>query len=140
MKIPMLRVLLGAFAGLALATSASADHHEEKAAALPLVVKIHADWCGTCVKLNPTMAQLEEQLGGEARVVVLDVTDKDALEKSSARADALGIRAFFDEYKSKTGTVGVLRPGDPTPVAVYKGETEVAPYLAAVEKAKQGEA
>lgn len=138
MKISILSVLLGAL-GLVLAVSAGADHHEENAAAVPLVVKIHADWCGTCVQLNPTMAQLEEELGSNARIVVLDVTDRETLAKASAEADALGITAFFDAYKSKTGTVGVLRPGVADPVAVYKGETAVAPYLAAVEKAQQGE-
>jgi hypothetical protein len=70
---------------------------------------------------------------------VLDVTDKDALAKSSAEAEALGITGFFDAYKSQTGTVAVLRPGAAEPVAVYKGETATAPYLAAVEKAQQGE-
>jgi thiol-disulfide isomerase/thioredoxin len=138
MKASISTGLLGALA-LVVAAAAGADHHEEKAATVPLVVKIHADWCGTCVKLNPTMAQLQEELGASARIVVLDVTDKDALAKSSTEADSLGIAGFFDAYKSKTGTVAVLRPGVSEPVAVYKGETAIAPYVAAVAKAQQGE-
>lgn len=139
MKTSILSLAFCVLAALVLAGSAGADHHEEAATAVPLVVKIHADWCGTCVKLNSTMAQLGEELGAKAQIVVLDVTDKDALAKSAAEAKALGISSFFDAYKSKTGTVGVLRPGDPEPVAVYKGETAIEPYVAAVAKARQGE-
>jgi len=139
MKNLLAKTLLSAIAMLALAAAVQADHHEEAEAMVPLVVKIHADWCGTCVKLNPTMAELGEELGATARLVVLDVTDKDAVAKSAAEAKALGISAFFDAYKSKTGTVAVLRPGTEEPVAVYKGELSTEPYLAAVEKARQGE-
>lgn len=139
MKNLLAKTLLSAIAMLALAAAVQADHHEEAEATVPLVVKIHADWCGTCVKLNPIMAELGEELGTTARLVVLDVTDKDAVAKSSAEAKALGISAFFDAYKSKTGTVAVLRPGTEEPVAVYKGELSKEPYLAAVEKALQGE-
>ncbi len=48
---------LAAVALLALGASAArADHHEE--VAKPMVVKIHADWCGTCTKLNTTWEAL----------------------------------------------------------------------------------
>jgi len=62
----------------------------------PFVVKIHADWCGTCTRMNPTFEALREQESGDARIVVLDVTDKQSLAASTAEADRLGIRSFFD--------------------------------------------
>lgn len=120
------------FAGLQVATVQA----EETAATTPLVVKIHADWCGTCTKLNPVMTQLEERVGPDARVVVLDVTDKAAVEASRAKADSLGISAFFDAYKGKTGTVGVLTAAG-EPVDVFKGELSVDAYVAALAKAAE---
>ena len=115
---------------------ALADHHEksETAEAKPMIVKIHADWCGTCTRLETTFEQLEKEIGSEARIVVLDVTDKAAVARSAAEADKLGIRDFFDSYKSKTGTVGVFDASGKT-VSVMKGEMDPSKYVAAVKKA-----
>ena len=84
----------------------------------PLVVAIHADWCGTCTRLNATF----------------DATDRAAVERSRAKAEELGISAFFDEYKSQTGTVGVLDASG-RPIEVLKGETDPAKYLTALQEA-----
>ncbi len=101
----------------------------------PMVVKIHADWCGSCTQLETTFEELEKQIGSEARIVVLDVTDKAAVARSAAEADRLGIREFFDSYKSKTGTVGVIDACGNT-VSVMKGELDASKYVAAIRKAK----
>ncbi|MDJ0847364.1 MAG: thioredoxin family protein [Myxococcota bacterium] len=103
-------------------------------AAKPMVVAIHADWCGTCTRLEPTIDAVRSEVGSDARVVVLDVTDRSAVERSRAKAEELGITAFFDEYKSRTGAVGVL---DATgkPVQVLEGETDPQKYLAALKEA-----
>ena len=100
----------------------------------PMIVKIHADWCGTCTRLEATFDELEKQIGSDARIVVLDVTDKAAVARSAAEADRLGIREFFDSYKSKTGTVGVIDANGNT-VSVMKGEMDPSKYVAAVKKA-----
>ncbi len=104
-------------------------------AAKPMVVKIHADWCGTCQHLNATFEALEKELGGEARLVVLDVTDRESTARSRAEAETLGNVAFFDRYKGQTGTVGVLDASG-TPVEVLTGEMRTEPYVSAVAKAK----
>lgn len=117
--------------GLLLAGAAA----RAEQAAKPLVVKIHADWCGTCQRLNATFEALEAQLGGEARLVVLDVSDREATARSRAKAEALGIAAFFERYKGQTGTVGVLDASG-SPVAVLKGETRTEKYVSAVAQAK----
>ena len=121
--------LLGLAAMLAFAL---ASHAEEPAK--PMIVKIHADWCGTCTALEDTFEALEPQVGGDARIVILDVTDREAVARSQAEADRLGIRAFFDAHKSKTGTVGVLDAGG-APVVVMRGEMDPAKYVAAVKTA-----
>ena len=128
------RIALGALAALVLV---SASAQAEEAAAKPIIAKIHADWCGTCTKLNPTMAELQERVGDQATIVVLDVTDKDAVAASAAEADRLGIRKFFDAYKSKTGTVGVIAVNGKI-VQVYKGELDADKYVAALAVAEKG--
>ena len=106
-------------------------------ASRPFVVKIHADWCGTCTRLNPVIDALEERVGSAARVVVLDVTDREAIERSAAEADRLRIRTFFEVHKSKTGTVGVLHGATRRPVRILRGEMDVAEYEAALVEAAE---
>ncbi len=130
---------LAALAGLCLAGSSAqagiSQVSAEDDASRPFVVKIHADWCGTCTRLKPTLEALEKKVGDGARLVVLDVTDKQTLARATAEADRLGIREFFDTYKSRTGTVGVLDGASREPVSVLKGELDVAEYQRALAKA-----
>ena len=123
-------------AALAVLLVAGASAQAEEAGAKPVIAKIHADWCGTCTKLNPTMVELEKRVGDEAIVVNLDVSDKDAVARSAAEADRLGIRKFFDAYKSKTGTVGII-DADGKIVQIYKGELDVDKYVSALERAEK---
>lgn len=127
--------LFAAMAFLTPSTAAVAGDSKAAGADTPMVVKIHADWCGTCTRMNPTFDELDVKLEGKARIVVLDVTDQQAVARSTAEADRLGVRAFFDQYKSKTGTVGVLNGTTGEPVLILKGETDTAPYVAAVASA-----
>jgi thiol-disulfide isomerase/thioredoxin len=105
-------------------------------AAQPVFVKVHADWCGTCTRLEPTWSALQEEFGGEATFVVLDVTNRDALERAQAEADRLGIGAFFAAHKARTGTIGILDGRTGEPFAVMKGETNVARYREAWARAQ----
>lgn len=100
----------------------------------PYVVKIHADWCGTCTKLNPTFEALQQKYGDRANLVELDVTDKDTLASATAEAKRLGIQDFFDRYKGRTGTIGVLLADGET-VRVLKGETDLTRYDEVIELA-----
>jgi len=117
------------------ADASGAGHAGEAAAAgQPYVVKVHADWCGTCRMLEPTWKRIENELADDARIVVLDVTDREAVAASRKQAERLGLTRFFDRYKSQTGTIGVL-DGDREPVKVMKGTLEFAEYERAVAKA-----
>jgi thiol-disulfide isomerase/thioredoxin len=130
---------LAALVAFGVATGAAGDHHQISAAddaSKPFVVKIHADWCGTCQKLNPTLEALRQRTGDDARIVVLDVTDRESLARATAEADRLRVRAFFDADKSKTGTVGILDGVTREVVSVLKGETDVAKYEAALAAAE----
>ncbi len=127
---------LGSLGALAALLFVGASAPAEEAVSKPIIAKIHADWCGTCTRLNPTMAALEKRVGSEVTVVTLDVTNKDAVARSAAEADRLGIRKFFDSYKGKTGTVGVIAANGKI-VQIYKGELDVDKYLAALEVAEK---
>jgi thiol-disulfide isomerase/thioredoxin len=100
----------------------------ESDASGPLVVKIHADWCGTCVKLNSTWEELQAQYGQSARFVVLDVTDKAGTVAASVEADRLGISEFFDANKGKTGTIAILDPETGEVYELFKGEFDPKAY------------
>ena len=57
-----------------------------------------------------------------------DVTDKQTTEASAEQAEKLGITAFFDANKGKTGTIGILDPATGEAVEVFKGETDAKAY------------
>ena len=107
--------------------------------ARPAVVKVHADWCGTCTRLNPVWDRIEAAYGDRAEVVLLDVTDKDRVEASRARAESLGLGEFFDAYKSKTGVIAVIDAKGET-IAVLKGETDFTRYTTLLDAELQKDA
>ena len=99
----------------------------------PMIVKVHADWCGTCRRLDATFEVLEREVGTRARIVVLDVTDDKRSTRARRQAAELGIEAFFDEYQRRTGTVGILA-ADGTPIEVLKGERRVEKYVEILDR------
>lgn len=124
---------LAVMIALGSTAAAGADAKGEDAGR-PMIVKIHADWCGTCAKLTPIFEALERDIGDQAVIVTLDVTDRTAFASSREQADRLGIRVFFDENRSKTGTVAVLDARGQV-VALGRGELDPAWYIEAVQKA-----
>lgn len=103
----------------------------------PFVVKIHADWCMTCLMLDFTWRDLRREVGDLARFVVLDVTDRDRLEKARSEAERLGLRAFLDANLARTGTVGILHGASRVPIAVLTGETDTRRYHEPLERARR---
>ncbi len=125
--------LLSAVSAQAADTAVSAAKDVSK----PFVVKIHADWCGTCRMLEPTLTALDEKMGPSARVVVLDVTDRGTYAAAAAEAKRLGIESFFDRYKSRTGIVGVLDGSTREIIAVLSGELDITVYERALTQARK---
>ena len=124
--------------GLALAASglfASAAAAED--ASLPRLVKIHADWCGTCVALEPTWATLVADFADRIEPHVFDVTDRPRLRASRERAEALGLADFLAVNQGRTGTVALIAP-DGRVIEKFKGELRVDRYEAALASWEQG--
>jgi thiol-disulfide isomerase/thioredoxin len=101
----------------------------------PYVVKIHADWCGRCRATQETWARILTELGGEATVIELDVSDRAAYQASLEEAERLGIRSFFREYRRRTGVIAVLDCRTLEPVVVLAGERDFDKVRDAVRKA-----
>ena len=135
-----IRILAGAaFVALALSIvvgpTATAKDAPELCSAKPLVVKIHADWCGSCKALESVWQRIETDLGDRATAVTLDVSDRVAYAESLAAAERLGISGFFQEYRSRTGTIAVLECNSREPVAIMNGERDLEKYRAAIARA-----
>ncbi len=127
-RFPSLAVAL--FCGLA---AAAATAEPASAPPAPRLVKVHADWCGTCAALAPTWEQLVSELGDRVEPHVFDVTDRASLRETRLQAEALGLTDFLDAYRGKTGTIALIGP-DGRIVRTFKGELELAPYRAALEE------
>lgn len=100
----------------------------------PTVMEIHADWCGTCALVEPVMETLEREHGALVRFVRFDVTDRASLAAARREAERLGLLEVFEAYRSRTGTVAILDPQG-EPVQVFRGETDLDRYRAAIARA-----
>lgn len=69
-----------------------------------LVVKFHADWCGSCVQLDEPLGTLQAEFGGQAvDFVRLDLTSDTTRVAAASRAERLGLQAVYGEHGKKTG-------------------------------------
>lgn len=76
-------------------------------------------------------------MGPSARLVVLDVTNRQTFAVAAAEAKRLGIERFFDQYKSRTGVVGVLDGSTRETLAVLSGELDVSVYEKVLTEARR---
>lgn len=107
----------------------------ETDASRPFLVKIHADWCATCLMLDFTWGDLRKRISDGARFVVLDVTNEETTARARAEAARLGLTPFFERYRRRTGTIGVLHGSTREVVEVLAGETDLRRYESALAKA-----
>ncbi len=76
------------------------------------VVKVHADWCGSCKALVPILDEVRETMSAEPVLfLTLDVTDEDRTGQARLLAAALGIEQHL-KTNNKTGLVLVINPSD----------------------------
>ena len=76
------------------------------------VVKVHADWCGSCKALAPVLEEVRESLADEPVLFLeLDVTDEARTAQARLLTAALGIENHL-KANNKTGLVLLINPGD----------------------------
>ncbi len=74
----------------------------------PIVAVIKADWCPYCKRVDPVVSELIGEYSEKLNFVVFDVTDEAKTAESMKKADELGLKDFFKDFKGKTSTVAVL--------------------------------
>jgi|SaaInl0LU_22_DNA_1037365.scaffolds.fasta_scaffold04735_3 thiol-disulfide isomerase/thioredoxin len=73
-----------------------------------LIVKFHADWCGSCKAIGPALEDLANKLDGKATLFVeLNFTNNTTKHQSNMLASALGIEKIVSS-NSGTGFVLVI--------------------------------
>ena len=122
-----IRLTFLTLAAALLLLSLTAAAQAETEYAKPTVVKIHANWCGTCARLEKTWETLKENYGDSAKFVVFDVTDKAALEQSRTEAKQLGLTSILDKFKASTGTIAVIG-ADGVTLNVFNGVSDPDRY------------
>lgn len=127
-------VLLLGVVGL-LASGASADEQPARCQSKPLIVKIHADWCGSCRATQQTWDKIVAELAEEVTAIKFDVSDRIAHRASAEEAKRLGISEFFQEYDRRTGAIVVLDCNTFEPLVVFGGERDFEKYRDAIRKA-----
>ncbi len=69
-----------------------------------LVVKFHADWCGSCEKLAGPLESLQADFAGKpVDFVRLDLTSDTTRAAAKERAERLGLGEIFESHSGKTG-------------------------------------
>lgn len=126
-----LAVLLGvATLVLVPVLSANADKGKAEMADNTLyAVTFHADWCGTCRKLEPelTSARANGDLDNQnVLFVTLDLTNDTTKHQAALMASALGISDFYESNRGKTGFVLLVNGKTGETVGRIKGDTKAA--------------
>lgn len=101
-------------------------------AARPLIVQIHADWCRTCKKLEPTWDRIRDEFAVRSHTLRLDVSDREAYEASAEKARQFDIEDFFHEHRRETGTIAILGCGAHETPILLRGELDLDKYRDAV--------
>ncbi|WOO39604.1 thioredoxin domain-containing protein [Rubellicoccus peritrichatus] len=102
--------ILGSVAAHAVndAQSAATEKKEPKA----YVVKVHADWCGTCRALEPRIEALKQEFKGkDVEFVTFDLTNDKTKAASKKLADSKGLTNVY-KNNGKTGVVLVFPAKD----------------------------
>jgi thiol-disulfide isomerase/thioredoxin len=100
----------------------------------PLVVRVHANWCGECQTTLPDFMAFVRAHRGKLNVVDVDVTDAKTSAVAQSRAKRLGLGAFYERTKAQPLTVAFINPNSGRLYAALRGNVTLG-QLEAAEKA-----
>ena len=101
----------------------------------PVVVNIHASWCSSCQRLEPTLSKLKQQYSGKASFVQFDVSDRSSSQSAMSRANQLGLGQFFQVNKAQTSLVAIVNPKTGMVIQEFRGNSNLQDYQTALNSA-----
>ena len=107
----------------------------------PLIVRVHADWCGECQTSLPDFLTFTKTYRGKINVVDIDVTDGKTAAIARARAERAGLAPYYERTKATPLTVAFINPNSNTVYAALRGNVTLSQLVSAekaVEASLQG--
>ena len=103
-----------ALGGAGMTTAQMSQHnqmgqHSDVESPEVVIVDFHADWCGKCEQLGPSLSKAEENLADEpALFVKLDMTNDRTKKQAEYLMAELGMGDIWTEHGTATGFALVL--------------------------------
>ncbi|MBD2308360.1 thioredoxin family protein [Chroococcidiopsis sp. FACHB-1243] len=101
----------------------------------PTVVKIYADWCPACQRLQPITNSLQQEFNGKANFVVFDVTDRATSQAATEKARQLGLSDFLAAHRAQTSTVSIINPSNGQVLTQFRYNFDRQDYVDGIERA-----
>ena len=103
MKQLTILICVFSFSIFSITSSAQEQEHAQL-----MIVKFHADWCGSCKAIAPAIKELKASLEGKPTLFVkLDFTNDATKAQANMLSKALGIHDIVSKH-NKTGFVLVI--------------------------------
>ena len=97
------------------------------------VVKVHADWCGSCTALVPILEEVQAGVADQAVLFVeLDVTDSTLTSQARLLAAALDVEEHF-KANNQTGLVLLINAQDHTLLETVTKQNSAAEIVGKIE-------
>jgi thiol-disulfide isomerase/thioredoxin len=101
----------------------------------PTIVYIYATWCPGCKNIAPTMAKLQSQYRDRVNFVVLDVSDRKAIQASMMTARKFGLMQFFSAHRNQTSTVAIIDPATGRTLKKFQNNANLEDYQGILDPA-----
>jgi thiol-disulfide isomerase/thioredoxin len=101
----------------------------------PFVVKLHAQWCATCMMTKGVWAEVNKTYAGKVNLLVLDFTNAETTVASRAEAKRLGLEGFLEQRAGSPGSVVIIDGPSKAVRREIDGRHDFADYRAAIEAA-----
>ena len=97
------------------------------------MVKVHADWCGSCTALVPILEEVQTGVADKPVLFVqLDVTDSTLTSQARLLAAALDVEDHF-KANNKTGLVLLINAQDHTLLETVTKQNSAAEIIGKIE-------